>query len=47
MWFSTGAKRQDGKITIDGVTFVPKPGVDGDKALRAIKAVLGSWAPQT
>lgn len=44
-WFYSGAKRAGDGIEIDGVTFRPKPGVDGDKALRAIKAALGSFEP--
>jgi hypothetical protein len=45
-WFYKGATFENGKLTIDGVTFAPKEGVDAGKALRAIKAVMGSWSPQ-
>lgn len=46
MWFYKGAERDGNAIVIDGERFTPKEGVDADKALRAIKAVLGSWAPK-
>ena len=46
MWFFKGAKRQGNNVVIDGVTFKPKEGVETDKALAAIKACLGSWAPK-
>lgn len=46
MWFYQGAKRDGDRMLIDGVTFRPRAGIDGDKALRAIRAVLGSWAPK-
>lgn len=45
-WFYNGASGSNGKITINGVTYAPHEGIDGTKALRAIKAVLGSWAPK-
>ena len=44
-WFFSGAKKAPNGLTIDGVTFTAKAGVDADKALRAIKAVLGSFEP--
>lgn len=28
------------------LTFKPKPGVDQDKAIKAIKALLASWEPR-
>jgi hypothetical protein len=46
MWFYKGCQVNGNSLIINGVTFVPKEGVDFQKALRAIKAVLGSWAPQ-
>ena len=45
-WFFSGAKGAPNGLTIDGVTFTAKPGVDANKALRAIKAVLGSFEPK-
>lgn len=36
-WFYHGLK---------SYTFVPKPGVDVDKALRVIQAIQGSYAPK-
>lgn len=45
-WFFSGGKRDGDAIIIDGVKFVPKAGVDSNKALRAIKAVLGSFEPK-
>lgn len=46
MWFYQGATSTSNGIVIDGVTFKAKPGVDAKKALRAIKAALGSYEPQ-
>lgn len=37
-WFFSGLPK--------GTEFVPKPGIDGDAALRAIKATIGSFAPK-
>lgn len=45
-WFFSGAKGATNGLVIDGVTFTAKPGVDATKALRAIKAVLGSFEPK-
>ncbi len=45
-WFFRGAERLPNGIKIDGVSFVAKPGVDADKALAAIKAIMSSWAPK-
>ena len=45
-WFFNGAKGAPNGLIINGVTFAAKPGVDANKALRAIKAVLGSYEPQ-
>ena len=44
-WFFNGAKRHPNGITVDGVNFTAKPGVDVQKALAAIKAALGSFEP--
>lgn len=45
-WFFSGAKGIPNGLAIDGVEFTAKPGVDSGKALRAIKAVLGSFEPK-
>lgn len=45
-WFFSGARFANNVLTIDGVDFHPKAGVDAGKALRAIKAVLGSFEPK-
>lgn len=45
-WFFSGAKGAPNGITIEGVTFKAKPGVDAGKALAAIKAVLRSFEPK-
>jgi hypothetical protein len=45
-WFFSGAKASPNGLTIEGQTFTAKPGVDATKALRAIKAVLGSFEPK-
>lgn len=46
-WFYKGAKKapNGNGLEIGGVTFVAKPGVDTAKAIRAIKAVIGSFEP--
>lgn len=44
-WFYKGCKLDNGALVIDGVRFKAKEGVDADKALRAIKAALGSFEP--
>lgn len=44
-WFFSGAKGIPDGVEIDGVRFVAKPGVDALQALRAIRAVLGSFEP--
>lgn len=45
-WFYGGATGAPNGLTIDGTTYTAKPDVDAKKALRAIKAVLGSWEPK-
>lgn len=46
-WFAKGAKLiPPDTIEIEGARFKAKSGVDPEKALRAIKAVLGSWEPK-
>lgn len=46
-WFYNGARSgPSGQIIIGGRAFAPKTGVDGRKALRALRAVIGSWGPQ-
>lgn len=45
-WFFKGAKRNGDAIVIDGKTFKPREGVNANKALNAIKAVLSSWEPK-
>lgn len=45
-WFFSGGKFEHNVLTIDGTDFHPKAGVDARKALRAIKAVLGSFEPK-
>jgi len=45
-WFFNGASRNAENFVIDGVTFTPKEGVDGPKALTAIRAVLSSFEPK-
>lgn len=45
-WFFSGAAGTPNGIVIDDKTYTAKPGVDATKALRAIKAVLGSWEPK-
>jgi hypothetical protein len=45
-WFFSGARREGDALIVGDKTFTPKPGVDASKALRAIKAVLGSFAPK-
>lgn len=45
-WFFGGAKASPNGLVIDGMKFTAKPGVDANKALRAIKAVLGSFEPK-
>lgn len=43
-WFYKGARRlPDGIELQDGHKFAVRPGVDADKALRAISAALKSW----
>ena len=46
MWFFKGARFEHNVLTVDGVEFHPRPDVDAKKALRAIKAVLGSFEPK-
>jgi len=45
-WFFDGGKGIPNGLEIGGMKFVAKPGVDSGKALRAIKAVLGSFEPK-
>ena len=45
-WFFNGAKKFTDGITIGDMTFKAKPGVDANKALSAIRAVLGSFEPK-
>jgi len=47
-WFFGGARTEAGgrRLVIKSRTFVAKPGVDAPKALHAIKAALGSFAPK-
>jgi hypothetical protein len=45
-WFFDGAKPLPNGIAIDGKMFTAKAGVDPVKALRAIRAVLGSFEPK-
>ena len=45
-WFYNGAKGSPDGLIVDGMKFTAKPGVDAGKALRAIKAVLGSFEPK-
>lgn len=42
-WFYKGARRLPDGIEVDGRKFVARPGVDSEKALRAISATLKSW----
>lgn len=44
-WFFNGAKKLADGVEIDGKKFIAKPGVNSAKALRAIRAVLGSIEP--
>jgi len=45
-WFFSGAKGIPNGLEINGQKFVAKDGVDSVMALRAIKAVLGSFEPK-
>lgn len=45
-WFYRGAKSSPNGIELDGKQYVARPGVEAGKALAAIKAVLGSFAPK-
>lgn len=45
-WFFSGASRDGDALVVSGEKFTPKPGVDANKALAAIKAVLGSFEPK-
>ena len=45
-WFYSGAKAVNNVLTVDGVEFRPKAGVNFGKALGAIRAVLGSFEPK-
>lgn len=45
-WFFSGAKGAPNGLIIDGVTYTAKAGIDVKDALRAIKAVLGSFEPR-
>jgi len=44
-WFFEGAQKFGEGITIKGRHFTAKPGIDFNKALRAVKGVLGSFEP--
>ena len=46
MWFFKGGKRDGRTLHIDGIELTAKQDVDVSKALRAVKAVLGSFAPK-
>lgn len=45
-WFFNGAKFVPNGIEVDGKVFTAKPGVDANKALAAIRAILASWEPK-
>ena len=45
-WFYSGGKRDGKALIIGDYTLTPKEGVDDAKALKAIKAILGSWEPK-
>jgi hypothetical protein len=45
-WFFSGASRDGTSLVIKGEKFNPKPGVDAEKALLAIRTIMGSWAPK-
>lgn len=46
-WFFSGGKGDGaGNIVIGKTTLLPKEGVDKNKALAAVKAVLASWEPK-
>lgn len=45
-WFFSGAKSAPNGLIIGAMQYTAKPGVDSADALRAIKAVLGSWEPK-
>lgn len=45
-WFFSGAKGTPDGLIIGDAKFSAKPGVDRNKALAAIKAVLGSYEPK-
>lgn len=45
-WFFRGGEKSDNGVTIDGKRFVARAGVDANKALGAIKAILASWEPK-
>lgn len=45
-WFFTGGKRDGDTLTIGGEIFRAKPDIHCSDALRAIKAVLGSFEPK-
>jgi hypothetical protein len=45
-WFFSGAKGTPDGLIVGHMKFTAKPGVDRNKALAAIKAVLGSFEPK-
>jgi len=45
-WFFSGASRDGDALVIGKNRFEPKDGVNADKALAAIRAVLGSFEPK-
>src|SRR6266704_1454992 len=45
-WFYGAAAREKNVLTVKGVKFTAKEGVDAAKAFRALKAVIGSWEPR-
>lgn len=45
-WFFHGAECDGRALVIDGERFVPKKGIDAQKALRAISAALRSFEPK-
>lgn len=45
-WFFSGASGTSDAFVIADMKFTPKAGVDGRKALAAIRAVLGSFEPK-
>ena len=44
-WFSDGVKHDGEALVFKEARLTPKPGIDFNQAVRAIKAVLGSYEP--